>query len=144
MHYNVDNNVLKSKLTINSIYIHSLRSIYLSIYISIYLSVYLSICLSVCLSVIVKHHCNSVKSIDLTNFTKIGRYSLASVSFVVGQLPPVIFICFIISFLWLRNLLHRNIKWSVVSSSSSSFCACVALCPYNCTYPPSKEACKQR
>ena len=41
-----------------------------------------------------------------------------SVSFVIGQFPPVFFICFIISFLWLCNFLHRNSKWSVVCCSS--------------------------
>ena len=42
-----------------------------------------------------------------------------SVSFVAGQLPPVFFICLIISSLWLRSFLHFNIKWSTVCSSSS-------------------------
>ena len=42
-----------------------------------------------------------------------------SVAYVSGQLPPVFFICLIISFLWLRNFLHLNIKWSTVTSSSS-------------------------
>ena len=42
-----------------------------------------------------------------------------SVSFVAGQLPPVFFICLIISFLCLNSFLHLNIKWSTVSSSSS-------------------------
>ena len=55
VHYKVDNNFLTSSLKINNIYIHSLRSIYLSTY----------------LSFIVKLHCKSVKSINLTNFTKI-------------------------------------------------------------------------
>ena len=32
IHYNVDNNILTSILIINNIYIHSLRSIYLSTY----------------------------------------------------------------------------------------------------------------
>ena len=41
------------------------------------------------------------------------------VSFVAGQLPPVFFICLIISSLWLRNFLHLNIKWSTVCSSPS-------------------------
>jgi hypothetical protein len=31
MHYDINNNVLKSELTINSIYIHNLISIYVSI-----------------------------------------------------------------------------------------------------------------
>jgi len=57
IHYNIDNNILMSSLLINNIYIHSLSSIYLSAY----------------LSYIVKHHCKSVKSIDLTNFTKICK-----------------------------------------------------------------------
>jgi len=57
---------------------------------------------------------------DLTNFTKICKLLLTSVSFVVGQLPPVFFICFIISFLWLRNFLHWNIKWFAICSFSSS------------------------
>ena len=42
-----------------------------------------------------------------------------SVSLVAGQLPPVFFICLIMSFLWLRNFLHLNIKLSTVFSSSS-------------------------
>ena len=42
-----------------------------------------------------------------------------SVSFVAGQLPPVFFICLIISSLWLHSYLHLNIKWSTVCSSSS-------------------------
>ena len=33
---------------------------------------------------------------------------MTSVSFVVGQLPPVCFICFIISFLWLRNFYSEH------------------------------------
>jgi len=55
VHYNVDNNILTSSLKINNIYVCSLRSVYLSTY----------------LSFIVKLHYKSVKSIDLTNFTKI-------------------------------------------------------------------------
>ena len=43
-----------SSLIINNIYIHSLRSIYLSTY----------------LSFVVKRHCKYVKSIDLRNFYK--------------------------------------------------------------------------
>ena len=58
VHYNFDNNILTSSLTINNIYIHSVRSVYLSTY----------------LSFIVKRHYKSVKSIDLTNFTKICKY----------------------------------------------------------------------
>ena len=54
IHYSISNNILTSSLTINNIYIHSLGSIYLSTYPSF----------------IVKRHCKSVKSIDLTNFTK--------------------------------------------------------------------------
>jgi len=57
IHYSVSNNILTSSLTINNIYIHSLGSIYLSTY----------------LSFIVNRHCKSVKSIDLTNFTKICK-----------------------------------------------------------------------
>jgi len=57
VHHNVDNNILTSSLIINNIYIHSLRSI----------------CLSTYLSFIVKHHCKSVKPIDLTNFTNICK-----------------------------------------------------------------------
>ena len=45
--YNVNNNILTSKLTINNISIHSLRSFHL-----------------------VKCHCRSVKSMDLMNFIK--------------------------------------------------------------------------
>ena len=57
VHYSVDNNILTSGLIINNIYVHSLRPIYLSTY----------------LSFIVKLHCKSVKSTDLTNFTKICK-----------------------------------------------------------------------
>ena len=67
-----------------------------------------------------KPHCKSVKSIDLTNVTKNCKQLLTSVSVLVGQLPPLFFICFIILFLFLLNFLHLNIRWSTVSSSSSS------------------------
>ena len=73
VHYNVYNNILTSSLIINNIYIHFLRSVSLSTY----------------LSFIVKSYFKSVKSIDLTNFTKIYKQLLTSVSFAIGQLPPV-------------------------------------------------------
>jgi len=57
VHYNVDNNILTSSLIINNIYIYCLRSV----------------CLSTYPSYIVDRHCKSVKSIDLTNFTKISK-----------------------------------------------------------------------
>jgi len=50
-----------------------------------------------------------------------------SVSFVEGQLPPVFFICIIISSLRLRSFLHLNIKWSTVCSflKGTSGCLCM-------------------
>jgi len=40
VHYNIDNNILTSSLIIYNIYLHSLRSIYLSIYLSICLPIF--------------------------------------------------------------------------------------------------------
>jgi len=57
INYNVDNHILTSSLKMNNIYIHSLKST----------------CLSTYLSFIVRCHCKSVESIDLTNFTKICK-----------------------------------------------------------------------
>ena len=45
-----------------------------------------------------------------------GKKALVTAPFPVS--PPVSFICFIILFLWLVNLLHWNIQWSAVCSSS--------------------------
>ena len=56
-HYNVDKNILTSSLIIYNICLHSRRSVFSSTY----------------LSYIIKRHCKSVKSIDLTNFTKICK-----------------------------------------------------------------------
>ena len=56
-HHNVDKNILTSSLIIYNICLHSLRSVYSSTY----------------LSYKVKGQCKSVKSIDLTNFTKMCK-----------------------------------------------------------------------
>ena len=56
---------------------------------------------------------------DLINFTKSCWWSLTNISCVAGQVPPVFCICFSIYFLCLLNLLHLNMKWSVLCSSSS-------------------------
>ena len=56
-----------------------------------------------------------------------------SVSFFAAQLPPVLFICCIISFLWLLNFLHFNIKWSTVCSSSHGHIG-LSLSPNLCKY----------
>jgi len=57
IHCNVDNNILTSSLMITNIFKHSLRSV----------------CVSSYLSFIVTRHCKCLKSIDLTNFTKICK-----------------------------------------------------------------------
>ena len=59
---------------------------------------------------------------------------LIRVLFFAGQLPPVPFICCIISFLWLLNFLHLNIKWSTVRSSSSHGHIGLSVCPNLCQY----------
>jgi len=46
--------------------------------------------------------------------------SFTIVSFIVGHLPQVSFVCFIILFLWLHNILQWNIKLFVVRSYYSS------------------------
>ena len=62
----------------------------------------------------------SVKSIFLMNLTKIGKYSLISFAFAIGQVPPVCFIYFINSFLWAVNFVHWTIKCCIIWSSLSS------------------------
>ena len=106
-----------SSFIINNIYIRSLRSISVSLS-TFYSKASLQIC----------------KVYRFNKFTKICKYLLTSVSFAVGQLPPMFFICFIISFLWSRNFLHWNIKRSAVCSSSSHRHIALSVSPnlYRC------------
>ena len=81
IHYNVDNNILTPSVIMNNIYINSLRSI----------------CLSVCLSISYsKASLQTCKVYRFNKFYKICKYLLTSVSFVVGQFPPIFL--FVLSF----------------------------------------------
>jgi hypothetical protein len=117
IHCNFYNNIFYSSLTINNIYIPSLSST------SVSLSIFYS-----------KGSLQICKVYRFNKFYKNLQIITTSVSLLVGQLPPLFFICFIIPYLWLRNFLHWNIKWSAVSSSSSHGHIALSVSPnlYRC------------
>ena len=89
VHYNVDNNILTSSLIINNIYI--LSEIYLSVYLSIF---YNKASLQIC------------KVYKFTKFYKNLQIIIDECFICRRPIATSVFICFIISFLWLRNFLH--------------------------------------